>query len=421
MKKKRVAVTGVGLITPIGNNVAENWDSLIHGKSGVSQITRFDVTKFPVKIAGEVKNFKPEPLINTKDQRKFGLFIQYAVFAAHEALKNANLDGRFGESGNAEKINPTRVGTLISAGMGGLPEIQYWDRELISKEKKSVSPFFIPMVIPNMASGQISISLNAQGPSSCIVTACASSTHGIGESARLIQTGLADIMICGGAEAVICELGIVGFASMKALSQRNEDPTHASRPYDKDRDGFILSEGAGVLILEEWEHAKNRGANILAEFKGYALNADAYHMTSPAPEGRGAETCMRLALKDAELNPESIGYINSHGTSTPTGDSLEASAIAKVFQSLPVNVSSTKSMTGHLLGAAGAVEAIYSILALQNQLIPPTTNLDQLDEESAATKINFTPNNPVSKKFDYALSNSFGFGGTNGSLIFSKV
>jgi 3-oxoacyl-[acyl-carrier-protein] synthase II len=420
---KRVAVTGIGLVTPLGNDLQSTWSALVEGVSGVGQITRFDAAKFSCKIAAEVKGFQSEKWISSKDVRKMGLFIQYGVAASLDAMKDAGLQGRIGEDPLVKDLNPLRVGVSISAGMGGLPEIQYWDREIFTKEKKVTSPFFIPMVIPNMTSGHVSMMVNAKGPNTCIATACSSSAHSVGEGARLIQYGRADVMIAGGSEAVICELGIGGFASMRALSTRNDDPAHASRPYDVDRDGFVLGEGSGVLVLEEWEHAKKRGARIYAEVLGYGLNADAYHMTSPAPEGAGAQECMRLTLEDAHLSADQIGYVNSHGTSTPTGDGLEAQAIAKVFHSSKdkLNVSSTKSMTGHLLGAAGGVEAAFTALALYHQIIPPTINLDKVDEECAATGLNFTANHAVKKPLQYALSNSFGFGGTNASLILGKV
>ncbi len=420
---RRVAVTGLGLLTPLGDTVASSWAALLDGKNGVGPITHFDASKLSVQIAAEVKNFKSEKWISSKEVRKMGLFIQYAVASSFEALEDAGLKGRFGEEGQCQNISPDRVGVCVAAGIGGLPEIQYWDRELFTREKKVTSPFFIPMIIPNLSSGNISIYTNAQGPNTCIVTACASSSHAIGESARLIQYGKADLMIAGGSEAVVCELGIASFASMRALSTRNDDPAHASRPYDKDRDGFILGEGAGVLILEEWEHAKKRGARIYAEFLGYALNSDAHHITSPAPEGRGGEKCMRLVLEDAELSADQIGYINSHGTSTPVGDSIEAQAIAKVFGSSnsTLHVSSTKSMTGHLLGAAGSVEAAFSVLSLYHGIIPPTINLENIDETSQATGLCFTPKHAVKKNYQYALSNSFGFGGTNACLVFGKT
>lgn len=420
---KRVAVTGIGLVTPIGNDAPTTWASLIEGKNGVGAITRFDAARLSCRIAAEVKNFEPTKYISPKEVRKMGLFIQYGIHGAFEALKDAGLDGKFGEQGNAAKVDPRRVGVSIAAGMGGLPEIQETDRDLNAKEKKVTSPFFIPMIIPNLASGHVSMMVNAKGPNTCIATACASSSHSIGESARYIQTGKADVMVAGGAEAVVCELGIAAFASMKALSTRNDDPAHASRPYDVDRDGFVLGEGAGVLILEEWEHAKKRGARIYAEVLGYGLNADAYHMTSPAPEGAGARECMMLALEDARIPASEVGYVNTHGTSTPTGDGLEAQAVAAVFGGSKdtLNVSSTKSMTGHLLGAAGGIEAAFTALSLHHGIIPPTINLEKLDDVSAATGLNFTPKHAVKKSYKYALSNSFGFGGTNASLVLGRA
>ncbi|MEW6058288.1 MAG: beta-ketoacyl-ACP synthase II [Bdellovibrionota bacterium] len=419
---KRVAITGIGLITPVGLDTQQTWTAITEGKGGVGPITRFDAAKFSVRIAAEVKGFQPEKWISTKEIRKMGLFIQYGVVASLEAAKDAGFDKPFGPESSSD-LDPARVGVSIASGVGGLPEIQYWDRELLGKEKKVTSPFFVPMIIGNLASGHVSIALNAQGPNTCFATACASSAHAIGEAARLIQYGKVDVMITGGAEAVICELGVGGFASMKALSSRNDDPAGASRPYDANRDGFVLGEGAGVLVLEEWEHAKKRGARIYAEVLGYGLNADAYHITSPAPEGAGAEKCMRLALADAHLSSQEIDYVNSHGTSTPTGDSLEAQAIAKLFETSKnkLHVSSTKSMTGHLLGAAGGIEAGFTALAIYHGIVPPTINLEKLDDVSAATGLNFTPLHAVKKPVKYALSNSFGFGGTNASLVLGKV
>lgn len=421
--RRRVVVTGLGLVSPLGLDVPTSWSALIEGKSGVGPITRFDPAKHTVKIAAEVQNFNPEVAISPKEVRKMGLFIQFALVAATEALKNAGLSGRFGESGDAKTINPTRVGCHIASGMGGIPELEYWVREIDSKEKKLTTPFFVPLIIPNMSSGHASTMFNAQGPNLCIVSACASSAHGIGEATRLIRDGTADIMIAGGAEAVTCELVVGGFAAMRALSTRNDDPTHASRPYDRDRDGFVLGEGAGILILEEFEHAKKRGAPILAEILGYGLNADAFHMTAPAPEGAGAQNCIHLALQNAGIDATEVGYVNSHGTSTPTGDGLEAKAIARVFQKNKniLHVSSTKSSTGHMLGASGAAESVFSILSLKNGIIPATQNLDNLDEECAATGLNFTAKNPVNKQYKVAASNSFGFGGTNATLIFGKL
>lgn len=420
---KRVAVTGLGLVTPVGNDVKSTWSALVEGVNGVGPITRFDASKLACRIAAEVKGFSPEQTISPKEIKKMGLFIQYGMAASVEAVRDAGFTGPFGGENGSKDVNPERVGVSVAAGMGGLPEIQYWDRELVAKEKKVTSPFFVPMIIPNLTSGHVSMLFNAQGPNTCIATACASSAHSVGEAARYIQLGKADVMIAGGSEAVICELGISGFASMKALSTRNDDPAHASRPYDVERDGFVLGEGAGVLILEEWEHARKRGARIYAELVGYGLNADAYHMTTPAPEGRGAEKCMRLSLEDARINAADVGYVNTHGTSTPAGDGLEAQAVAKVFGSAKdkLNVSSTKSMTGHLLGAAGGLEAAVCVLAVHHGVIPPTINLQKMDEVSASTGLNFTANHAVKKPLKYALSNSFGFGGTNGSLIFGKA
>ena len=420
---KRVAITGVGLVTPLGNDRASTWSALIEGKNGVGPITRFDASKLTARIAAEVKGFNAETIIPPKEIKKMGLFIQYGIAASLEACRDAGFTTPFGGDAGSRVVDPERAGVSISAGVGGLPEIQAWDRELITREKKVTSPFFVPMIIPNLASGHVSMMMNAQGPNTCIATACASSSHSIGEASQYIRLGKADVMIAGGAEAVICELGICGFASMRALSTRNDDPAHASRPYDVDRDGFVLGEGAGILVLEEWEHAKARGARIYAELLGYGLNADAYHMTTPAPEGRGADRCMRITLDDARINAADVGYVNSHGTSTPTGDGLEAQAIAKVFADIKdkLHVSSTKSMTGHLLGAAGGIEAAFSVLSVHHGVIPPTINLNKLDEVSAATGLNFTPNQAVKKQYKYALSNSFGFGGTNASLVFGKV
>ncbi|MBI3554649.1 MAG: beta-ketoacyl-ACP synthase II [Deltaproteobacteria bacterium] len=418
---RRVVVTGIGLVTPVGNDAPTTWASLIEGKNGVGTITRFDASKLSCQIAAEVKAFRSEKYISSKDVRKMGLFIQYGVHASLEALNDAGMGGRIGEGANAH-INPKRVGVSIAAGMGGLPEIQATDRDLFAREKKITSPFFIPMIIPNLASGHVSIIANAQGPNTCIATACASSAHSVGESMRLIQYDKADVMVAGGAEAVICELGVAAFASMKALSTRNDDPAHASRPYDQDRDGFILGEGSGVLILEEYEHARKRGARIYAEVLGYGLNCDAYHITTPAPEGAGAQECMRLSLEDAKISAADVGYVNTHGTSTSAGDCLEATAVATVFGAAKnLNISSTKSMTGHLLGAAGGIEAAFSTLSLFHGIIPPTINLVKMDEVSAATGLNFTAHHAVKKNYKYALSNSFGFGGTNASLVFGRV
>ena len=429
---RRVVVTGISAITPLGLNITDSWKNLIEGKSGISQITLFDTALCPVTISGEVKNFdvtqpmgpfQPSPGVqvtqaaNAKEARRVGRFVHFALAAGLQAYEDSGLDLY------RSHVSPDRMGVNIGAGMGGLPEIEAVHDDFLAKGYRRVTPFFIPQVIPNMASGQLSILLNLQGPNLCNVTACSSGAHSIGESFRHIQRGDADVMISGGAEAVICKLGIAGFAAMKALSARNDAPEKASRPFDIDRDGFVMGEGAGILVLEEYEFAKKRGAKIYAELIGYGLSGDAYHMTSPAPEGNGGRRAMEHALKDAQITPDQVGYINAHGTSTPAGDAEEATAIARVFPHGPqhLHISSTKSMTGHLLGAAGAVEAIFSILAMRESKIPPTINLDQLDSTCAQLGLNFTPHHTAEKKLNYVLSNSFGFGGTNASLIFGKL
>ncbi len=435
--RRRVVVTGIGAVTPLGLTARETWSNALEGRSGVQQISLFDAvgTGSPVTIAGEVKGFDvtrpvgpfhPVPnsaehtviqAANAKDARRVGRFVHLALAAGLEAYGDSGLDAV------RSQIRPERMGINLGVGMGGLPEIESVHNDYLAKGYRRITPFFIPQVIANMASGQLSILLDLKGPNLCNVTACTSSAHSLGESFRQIQRGDADIMIAGGAEAVISILAIGGFASMKALSTRNEEPTRASRPFDKDRDGFVMGEGAAVLILEEYEHAKKRGAKIYGELKGYGLSADAYHMTSPSPEGEGGGRAMKMALDDSGLNPEQIGYVNAHGTSTPAGDVEEARAVARLFprSSEHLHISSTKSMTGHLLGAAGAIEAMFSIFAIREGRIPPTINLENLDPGCAELKLDFTANRTVEKKFDYALSNSFGFGGTNGSLIFGKI
>jgi 3-oxoacyl-[acyl-carrier-protein] synthase II len=436
---RRVVVTGLGAVSPLGQGIGEIWRNALEGRSGIDRITLFDLTDCPVTIAGEVRNFevsKPvgpfqpflgdptittpvEPLTtaaNAKEARKMGRFIHLALAAGMEAYGDSGLDAV------RSKINPERMGCNIGVGMGGLPEIGDVYDTLITKGYKRITPFFIPQVIPNLAAGHLSMLLNLKGPNLCNVTACSSSAHSIGESFKLIQRGDADLMVTGGAEAVISKLGIGGFAVMRALSTRNDEPSKASRPFDVARDGFVMGEGGAVLILEELEHAKKRGAKIYGEILGYGASGDAYHMTTPAPEGEGGRRAMAMALKDSRLNSEQIGYINAHGTSTPAGDVEEARAIRRLFPEGPkhLHVSSTKSMTGHLLGAAGAIEAIFSVLAIQEGKIPPTINLENLDPGCAETGLDFTANRPVEKKVNYALSNSFGFGGTNASLIFGK-
>ncbi len=408
---RRVAVTGLGAISPIGLTLKENWESLLAGKSGIRTISLFDVTKFPSKIAGEVPNFDPKKYFNVKDQRRMERFIHFALVAAEEAVKASGLD--------LQKEDLERFGTIVGVGLGGMGEIQNTAVEVVNNGPKRVSPFFIPAVIANLAAGQVSLKYGLKGPSLCTTSACSSSAHAIGESFRMIQYGTADVMVAGGAEATICEVGIAGFISMRALSERNDAPEKASRPFDQDRDGFVMGEGAGILILEEWERAKKRGAPILAEVVGYGLNSDAYHITQPAPEGEGGARCMELALKDAKMNAADLDYINAHGTSTPIGDIQETQAIKRVFKdhAYQLAVSSSKSMTGHLLGAAGAIEAVYSVLAIQNDVIPPTINLDKPSPEC---DLNYVPHKPQERKVRAALSNSFGFGGTNASLIFKK-
>lgn len=408
---RRVVVTAIGGITPIGIGARTNWESLMQGRSGIGPITLFDATGYASRIAGEVRDYKAEDHFPGKELRRLDRFIQLCLVAGKEAMESSGLD--------MEKEQRERVGTNIGVGLGGLGEIQANHRELLEKGPRRISPFFIPMVIGNLAAGQLSMKYGLKGPNLCVTTACSSSAHAIGESFKIIQRGDADVMFAGGAESTVCELGVGGFCAMKALSERNDDPERASRPFDKDRDGFVIGEGSAVLVLEELEHAKKRGANILAEIIGYGLNADAYHLTQPAPEGEGAARCMRLALKDAKVNPEQVDYVNAHGTSTPIGDVQETLAIKSVFGShaKTVAVSSTKSMTGHLLGAAGAVEAMYCVQAIQNQVAPPTINLENPSPEC---DLNYVPNEAQPRKIELALSNSFGFGGTNGSVLFKR-
>jgi len=407
--KRRVVVTGTGMVSPLGIGVDENWDSICKGKSGIDRITRFDVENFPVKIAGEVKNFEVSDYIDHKEQKKMDRFIHFAMATAKMAADESGIE--------ITEENAERVGVLIGVGLCGLPAIEkYYD---VYKERgvRKITPFFIPMLISNLASGQVSIHFGAKGPNTCVVTACATGTHSIGDAARFIQYGDADIMFAGGTESVITPLAIGGFHAAKALSTRNDAPQEASRPYNIDRDGFVMGEGSGVVILEELEHAKKRNANILAEVVGYGLNSDAYHITATTPDGEGAARCMKMALKNGEINPDDIGYINAHGTST-AADATETQAIKTVFgDDTKIAVSSTKSMTGHLLGAAGGIEAIFSILALHRGVLPPTINYSNPDP---ACDLDYVPNQAREKNIDYAISNSFGFGGTNGVLIFKR-
>jgi 3-oxoacyl-[acyl-carrier-protein] synthase II len=411
MEKRRVVVTGVGMITPLGIGVESSWNNLIAGKSGIKKITQFDSSDFPTKIAGEVEGFNPENYIEIKEIKKMDRFIHFAVAAAKIALDDSGLE--------IKDSNSERIGVIVGSGIGGLCTIERYHSVVLEKGPRKISPFFIPMLVINLASGQISIKFGAKGPNSAVATACASGSHAIGDAYRIIQRGEADAMIAGGTEAVITSLGIGGFNAMKALSTRNNEPEKASRPFDVDRDGFVMGEGAGILILECLENAKSRGAKIYAEIKGYGMTADAYHITAPSPNGEGAARCMKITLKDAGINPEEVDYINAHGTSTKYGDELETSAIKTVFgeYAYKVAISSTKSMTGHLLGAAGGVEAVIAILSIYNDIIPPTINLDNPDPEC---DLDYVPYKARSKKINYALTNSFGFGGTNACILFNK-
>jgi len=409
---RRVVITGVGVVSPLGCGNAKNWDALVNGRSGIGPITRFDASALPVRIAGEVKDFNPEDFIDKKEIKKMDLFIQYALAASHFAMEDSGLA--------ITEENADRVGVLVGAGLGGLPTIEKYHTALLEGGYKKISPFFIPMLIINLAPGHISIKYGAKGPNISSVSACATATHSIGDAYHIIKRGDADAMIAGGTESTVTPLGIGGFAVMKALSDRNDNPQAASRPFEKNRDGFIMGEGAGIVILEEYEAAKKRGAKIYAEVVGYGLTGDAYHLTAPAPGGEGAARCMKMALDNAGVNPEQVGYINAHGTSTPMNDLYETMAVKSVFgnHAHTVKISSTKSMTGHLLGAAGGIEAVFSCLAMEKGVIPPTINYEEPDPEC---DLDYTPNTACEAKIEYAMSNNFGFGGTNASLLFKKV
>ena len=406
---RRVVVSGIGLICAVGNTTDEVWKNLLAGKSGVGRITHFDTSQHSCQIAAEVKNFDPLQFIEKKEVKKMGRFIHLAMAAAEEAIKSSGLQ--------ITPENAERVGVHIGSGIGGFDIIEREHTNLMEGGPRKISPFFIPAAIINLAAGHVSMRWGAKGPNEATATACTTSAHSIGDSYRIIQHKDADVMIAGGAEAAITPMGVGGFTSMRALSTRNDDPERASRPWDADRDGFVIGEGAGILILEEFEHAKKRGAPILGEIVGYGMSADAFHMTQPAPEGEGGYRVMRNALRDANLPPSAVGYVNAHGTSTPLGDVLEATAIRNLFGD-KILVSSTKSMTGHLLGGAGALEAGISVLALRDQILPPTINLQNQDPATAG--MDFIPNQPRKSQFEYALSNSFGFGGTNGALLFRR-
>ena len=407
---RRVVVTGLGLICGLGNSTDEVWKGLLAGKSGVARITSFDPTAFACQIAAEVKNFDPLNYIEKKEVKKMGRFIHVAIAAADEALKMSGL-----------KITPEndeRVGVHIGSGIGGFDIIEREHLSLMEGGPRKISPFFIPAAIINLAAGQVSMRHGAKGPNEATATACTTSAHSIGDSYRIIQHNDADVMIAGGAEAAITPMGVGGFAAMRALSTRNDAPEKASRPWDRDRDGFVMGEGAGIMILEELEFARKRGAPILAEVAGYGMSGDAYHMTQPAPEHEGGFRVMRNAVRDAGVTPDVVGYVNAHGTSTPIGDTLEAHAIRNFFGERKIAVSSTKSMTGHLLGGAGGLEAGITVLALRDQILPPTINLDNPDPDTAG--MDLVPNHARKAELEYAMSNSFGFGGTNGALLFRR-
>jgi 3-oxoacyl-[acyl-carrier-protein] synthase II len=410
-EKRRVVVTGLGIISPIGNSISQFWNSLSAGKSGIQRITQFDPTQFNSQIAGEVNNFEALPYISPKDKRRMDKFVQYAVVAAHQAKTDAQID--------FQAEDPYACGVLIGSGIGSLFTIQEQSRVLWKKGPSKLSPFTIPMLIVNMASGWVAISLGVKGPNSAVATACASGNHAIGDAFKIIQRGSAQMMLAGGAESCVCQTGVGAFCAMRALSTRNDAPEKASRPFDKDRDGFVIAEGAGVILLESLEHAQKRSAPIYAEIAGYGMSGDAYHMTAPDPEGQGAARAMRQALDDAQINPQDISYINAHGTSTQLNDKVETKAIKKVFGegAKEIPVSSTKSMTGHLLGAAGAIEFIACCLAIKHNIVPPTMNYETPDPEC---DLDYVPNQARRAPVDIALSNSLGFGGHNATLIVKR-
>ncbi len=407
---RRVVVTGLGLICGVGNSTEEVWKGLLAGKTGVSRITSFDASAFACQIAAEVRNFDPLNYIDKKEMKKMARFIHLAIAASDEAMKMSGL-----------KITPEndeRVGVHIGSGIGGFDIIEREHSALMAGGPRKISPFFIPAAIINLAAGQVSMRFGAKGPNEATATACTTSAHSIGDSFRIIQHNDADVMIAGGSEAAITPMGVGGFAAMRALSTRNDAPEKASRPWDKDRDGFVIGEGAGIMILEELEFARKRGAQILAEIAGYGMSGDAHHITQPAPEHEGGFRVMRNAVRDAGITPDVVGYVNAHGTSTPIGDALEAHAIRNFFGERKIPVSSTKSMTGHLLGGAGGLEAGITVLALRNQILPPTVNLENQDPDTG--NMDFVPNQARKAELEYAMTNSFGFGGTNGALLFRR-
>lgn len=412
MSRRRVVVTGLGIVCPTGIGVPEAWGNIVAGRSGITGITRFDASAFPSRIAGEVKGFDPAKYMPAKEVRRLDTFIHYGLAAASEAIADAGIV--------ATPENAERIGVVIGSGIGGLPLIEETKEAVAEGGPRKISPFFVPGSIINMIAGVLSITHGFKGPNLAIVTACTTSTHSIGEGGRLIEYGDADVVVAGGAESTISPLGLGGFTAPKALSTRNDDPAGASRPWDVERDGFVLGEGAGVVVLEEYEHAKKRGAKIYCELVGYGMSADANHMTAPCEDGDGAYRCMRNAMRNAGMNADAVDYVNAHGTSTPLGDVAETVAIKRYFgdHAAKLAVSSTKSMTGHLLGAAGGVEAVFSALAIRDQVAPPTINLHQRDP---ACDLDFVPNEARKMKINVAMSNSFGFGGTNGTLVFKAV
>ncbi|MFT4907864.1 MAG: 3-oxoacyl-[acyl-carrier-protein] synthase II [Oleispira sp.] len=420
MNSRRIVVTGLGMISPLGNTVEDSWQSLVAGNSGISAIESFDCAAFATQIAGQVKNFDVTQYdLTSKDARKIDIFIQYALAASYEAMKDANLDPSSLDN-QRKDIDPSRIGVAVGSGIGGISTIEQTCLDLDKKGPRRVSPFFIPATVVNMAAGNIAIKYGLKGPNFAIATACTTGTHNIGYGARTIAYGDADIMVVGGAEMATCPAGVGGFAAARAMSTRNDEPEKASRPWDKDRDGFVLGDGAGILVLEEYEHAKKRGAKIYAELAGFGMSDDAHHITSPPEDGSGAQAAMQNALNDAGMQAEQVQYINAHGTSTHAGDIAETAAVHGLFgeHANKVAVSSTKSMTGHLLGAAGAVEAIFTIKAITESIAPPTINLDEPGE---GCDLDYVPNVARKMNIDAAISNSFGFGGTNGSLLFKKI
>jgi 3-oxoacyl-[acyl-carrier-protein] synthase II len=413
LRKRRVAITGLGIVSPVGNDIATAWDCVVSGRSGISKVERFDTTNFPVHFGGEIRNLDLEPYMTAKDARRMDAFMQYGVVAGIQAMRDSGL--------TVTEQNSERIGIMMGSGMGGLESIEEtYQKYQETHSPKRVSPFFIPASIINLVGGHLSIIFKITGPNLAVATACTTSTHALGLAARMIQHGEVDAMLAGGSEMATCVTGMSGFAQAKALSLRNDDPKGASRPWDKDRDGFVMGDGAGAMMLEEWEHAKARGAKIYAELVGFGMSGDAHHVTAPPQDGEGARKAMSKAIQDAQLNPEQIQYVNAHATSTELGDRAETLAIRRAFGPAAdkLAVSSTKSMTGHLLGAAGAVEAIFSVLALRDQIVPPTINLHHPGE---GCDLDYVPNTARKMNLSYTLSNSFGFGGTNGSLIFRRA